>query len=154
MKITKKELTKIIKEEAENFIKLRNLQKRKSKLEFEIKLLEEGSVDDFINSKNTSNPYDLSNPSVMNEFYNDLIKVWTKYCGQNPNNSAISNDNIVMLYNMLKDGTIMDKINQTWSSFTLNLGTHGKEYLTNNPEMMTKHLNSVGISDFELKEKK
>lgn len=154
MKITKKELTKIIKEEAENFIKLRNLQKRKSKVEFEIKLLEEGSVDDFINSKNTSNPYDLSNPSVMNEFYNDLIKVWTKYCGQNPNNSAISNDNIVMLYNMLKDGTIMDKINQTWSSFTLNLGTHGKEYLTNNPEMMTKHLNSVGISDFELKEKK
>lgn len=154
MKITKKELTKIIKEEAENFIKLRNLQKRKSKVEFEIKLLEEGSVDDFISSKNTSNPYDLSNPSVMNEFYNDLIKVWTKYCGQNPNNSAISNDNIVMLYNMLKDGTIMDKINQTWSSFTLNLGTHGKEYLTNNPEMMTKHLNSVGISDFELKEKK
>jgi hypothetical protein len=107
-----------------------------------------------VNEYVESNKYDLSNPSVMDEFYNDLIKVWTKYCGQNPNSFAVSNDNRVMLYNMLKDGTIMDKINQIWSPGTLNLGTHGSEYPTNNPEMMTKHLNSMGITDFELVSKK
>jgi hypothetical protein len=55
---------------------------------------------------------------------------------------------------MLKDGTIMNKINQVWSPSTLNLGKHGKEYPTNNPDMMTKYLNSVGITDFELVSKK
>jgi hypothetical protein len=106
-------------------------------------------------SENSSeNKYDLSNPTVMDEFFNDLLKVWTKYCGQNANNFAVSNDNRVMLYNMLKDGTIMNKINQVWSPSTLNLGKHGKEYPTNNPDMMTKHLNSIGITDFELVSKK
>jgi hypothetical protein len=112
-------------------------------------------IDEELYSENVSeNKFDLSNPSVMDEFFNDLIKVWTKYCGQNPNSFAVSNDNRVMLYNMLKDGTIMDKINQIWSPGTLNLGTHGREYPTNNPEMMTKHLNSMGITDFELVSKK
>jgi hypothetical protein len=154
MKITKKELTKIIKEEAENFIKLRNLQERKLKIEFEIKLLEEGSMDDFMSSKNTSNPYDLSNPSVKEEFFNDLISVWTKYCGQNPNSSAVANDNRVMLFNMLNDGTIESKINQIWSPSNLNLGSHGREYPTTKPEMMANHLKNVGITNFELKELK
>jgi len=113
------------------------------------------STDDVVHTENVSeNKFDLSNPTVMDEFFNDLIGVWTKYCGQNANNYAIANDNRVILYNMLKDGTIMNKINQAWSSATLNLGKHGKEYPTNNPEMMAKHLNSIGITDFELVSKK
>lgn len=154
MKITKLELKKIIKEEAENFIKLKNLQERKLKIESEIKFLEEGSMDDFLGFSKTSNPYDLSNPNVKEEFFNDLLSVWTKYCGQNPNNSAIANDNRVILYNMLNDGTIQTKINQVWSPSSLNLGSHGREYPTANPEMMTKHLKNIGITNFEIKELK
>jgi hypothetical protein len=116
---------------------------------------EDISIDEELYTENVNeNKFDLTNPTVMDEFFNDLIGVWTKYCGQNANNYAIANDNRVILYNMLKDGTIMNKINQAWSSATLNLGKHGKEYPTNNPEMMTKHLNSIGITDFELVSKK
>jgi hypothetical protein len=116
---------------------------------------EDVSVDEELYTENVNeNKFDLTNPTVMDEFFNDLIGVWTKYCGQNANNYAIANDNRVILYNMLKDGTIMNRINQAWSSATLNLGKHGKEYPTNNPEMMTKHLNSIGITDFELVSKK
>jgi hypothetical protein len=154
MKLTKSELKQIIKEEAENFIRLKKLQERKLKIESEIKFLEEGSMDDFVSSKKTSNPYDLSNPSVKEEFFNDLISVWTKYCGQNPNSSAIANDNRVILYNMLNDGTIRSKINQIWSPSNLNLGSHGREYPTANPDMMDSHLKNVGITNFELKELK
>jgi hypothetical protein len=154
MKITKSQLKKIIKEEAQNFIKLQELHKRKSVIEAEITLLEEGSVDNFISSKNTSNPYDLSNANVREQFFNDLISVWTKYCGQNPNSSAIANDNRVMLYNMLNDETIQTKINQIWSPSSLNLGSHGREYPTNNPELMSNHLENIGITNFELKELK
>lgn len=143
MKISKSKLKKTIKEEAENFIKLKNLQERKLKIESEIKILQE-----------SSNPYDLSNPKVKEEFFNDLLSVWTKYCGQNPNNSAIANDNRVILYNMLNDGTIQTKINQVWSPSNLNLGSHGREYPTANPEMMTKHLKNVGVTNFEIKELK
>lgn len=105
-------------------------------------------------NENNSNPYDLSNPSVKEEFFNDLLSVWTKYCGLNPNNSAIANDNRVILYNMLNDGTIQTKINQIWSPSNLNLGSHGREYPTTNPEMMVKHLENVGITNFEIKELK
>jgi hypothetical protein len=116
---------------------------------------EDISIDEELYTENVNeNKFDLTNPTVMDEFFNDLIGVWTKYCGQNANNYAIANDNRVILYNMLKDGTIMNRINQAWSSATLNLGKHGKEYPTNNPEMMTKHLNSIGITDFELVSKK
>jgi hypothetical protein len=116
---------------------------------------EDVSIDEELYTENVNeNKFDLTNPTVMGEFFNDLIGVWTKYCGQNANNYAIANDNRVILYNMLKDGTIMNRINQAWSSATLNLGKHGKEYPTNNPEMMTKHLNSIGITDFELVSKK
>jgi hypothetical protein len=116
---------------------------------------EDVSIDEELYTENVNeNKFDLTNPTVMDEFFNDLIGVWTKYCGQNANNYAIANDNRVILYNMLKDGTIMNRINQAWSSATLNLGKHGKEYPTNNPEMMTKHLNSIGITDFELVSKK
>jgi hypothetical protein len=104
--------------------------------------------------ENNSNPYDLSNLSVKEEFFNDLISVWTKYCGQNPNSSAIANDNRVILYNMLNDGTIQSKINQIWSPSNLNLGSHGREYPTANPDMMDSHLKNVGITNFELKELK
>jgi hypothetical protein len=116
---------------------------------------EDVSVDEELYTENVNeNKFDLTNPTVMDEFFNDLIGVWTKYCGQNANNYAIANDNRVILYNMLKDGTIMNRINQAWSSATLNLGKHGKEYPTNNPEIMSKHLNSIGITDFELVSKK
>jgi hypothetical protein len=116
---------------------------------------EDVSIDEELQTENVNeNKFDLTNPTVMDEFFNDLIGVWTKYCGQNANNYAIANDNRVILYNMLKDGTIMNRINQAWSSATLNLGKHGKEYPTNNPEMMSKHLNSIGITDFELVSKK
>ena len=154
MKITKEELKQLIKEESENFIKLQKLRERKLKIEAKIKVLKEGSMDDFMGSKKTSNPYDLSNTNVREQFFNDLISVWTKYCGQNPNSSAIANDNRVILYNMLNDGTIQRIINQIWSPSSLNLGSHGREYPTNNPNMMSKHLNSVGIDNFELKELK
>lgn len=154
MKITKEELKQLIREESENFIKLQKLRERKLKIEAKIKVLKEGSMDDFMGSKKTSNPYDLSNTNVREQFFNDLISVWTKYCGQNPNSSAIANDNRVILYNMLNDGTIQRIINQIWSPSSLNLGSHGREYPTNNPNMMSKHLNSVGIDNFELKELK
>ncbi len=154
MKITKSQLRDIIREEAQNFIGLKKLQERKAIIEAEIKLLEEGSMEDFMGSTKTSNKYDLSDENVREQFFNDLISVWTKYCGQNPNSSAIANDNRVILYNMLNDGTIQTKINQIWSPSSLNLGSHGREYPTNNPELMSNHLENIGITNFELKELK
>jgi len=95
--------------------------------------------------------YDLSNPKNLDNFFMELIQLWTKYCGQNPNNSGIANDNRVILYNLLKSGELAEKINQFWSPSSLHLAGSSREYFTANPEAMSNHLKSIGITDFKLK---
>ena len=142
MKITKSQLKEIIKEEAVKLQKANLLRERRDQIVKEINQLNEG--------KDTGNPYDLNNPSNLEEFYNKIIDVWTKYCGQSPNDWGVSNDNRVILYNLLESGDLARKINNVWSPATLNVAQSGSDYYTNNPEDMKAHLNKMGETDYTL----
>jgi hypothetical protein len=130
MKITKAQLKEIIKEET---VKL----KRKIALENKNKLNE---------GKDTGNPYDLNNPSNLEEFYNKIVDVWTIYCGQRANDAGVSNDNRAILYNLLESGELAQRVNQMWSPNSLAQNKNGTDYFTNNPEDMEAHLSNMGYS--------
>lgn len=94
----------------------------------------------------TGNPYDLNNPSNLDEFYRKAAEAWTVYCGQSANDAGISNDNRVILYNLLESGEFAEKMNQIWSPNGLNVNKDGSDYYTNNPEDMEAHLEKMGYS--------
>ena len=66
MKITKSQLKEIIKEEAVKLQKANLLRERRDQIVKEINQLNEG--------KDTGNPYDLNNPSNLEEFYNKIVE--------------------------------------------------------------------------------
>jgi hypothetical protein len=141
MKITKAQLKQIIKEEAVKLQKTSILENRKKEIAKELRQLNEG--------EDTGNPYDLNNSDNLEEFFDKIVAVWTNYCGQNPNDAGVSNDNRVILYNLLKSGELADKINQVWPPSTLNQDKDGTDYFTNNPEDMKNHLLSLGYGEDE-----
>lgn len=98
----------------------------------------------------TGNPYDLNNPSNLDDFYRKIVDVWTFYCGGRPNDWGVANDNRVILYNLLESGELANRINMMWSPATLNVGQSGSDYYTNNPEDMKAHLNKMGETDYTL----
>ncbi len=138
MKITKAQLKEIIKEEAVKLQKKSILENRKKEIAKELLQLNEG--------KDTGNPYDLNNPSNLDDFYRKVVDAWTFYCGQRPNDAGVANDNRVILYNLLKSGEFFDRINMMWSPNALNQATSGTDFYTNNPEDMEAHLQKMGYS--------
>lgn len=100
---------------------------------------------------NRPSQYDLSDESNMDTFENELISLWNKYTGHKPSNAAIANDNRVILFNLLMDGGLADMINKRIPPSSLHMGSHGREYYSNNPDQMTEFLNKMGKTDFELK---
>lgn len=94
----------------------------------------------------TGNPYDLNNPSNLEDFYSKIVDVWTNYCGQRPNDAGVANDNRVILYNLLESGELAQKVNQMWSPNGLNVNKNGTDFYTNNPEDMEAHLQNMGYS--------
>ena len=94
----------------------------------------------------TGNPYDLNNPSNLDDFYRKIVDVWTFYCGQRPNDAGVSNDNRVILYNLLESGEFANRINQMWTPTGLNVNKDGTDFYTNNPEDMEAHLQQMGYS--------
>jgi hypothetical protein len=99
----------------------------------------------------SSSKYDLSEKENLDEFMNQLITLWNQYTGHKPNNAAIANDNRAILFNLLTSGELAKQINQRIPPSSLHMGSHGREYWSNNPEQMTKFLNNIGITDFQLK---
>ena len=142
MKITKSQLKEIIKEEAVKLQKKSILENRKKEITKELRQLNEG--EDTGNPKDTGNPFDLNNSSNLEEFYDKIIEVWTKYCGQSPNDWGVANDNRVILYNLLESGDLARKINGVWSPNALNQAKSGTDFYTNNPEDMEAHLQKMG----------
>lgn len=94
----------------------------------------------------TGNPYDLNNPSNLDDFYRKVVDVWTEYCGQRSNDAGVSNDNRVILYNLLESGKLAERINQMWSPNGLHQDKNGTDFYTNNPEDMEAHLQKMGYS--------
>jgi hypothetical protein len=94
----------------------------------------------------TGNPYDLNNPSNLDDFYSKIVDVWTTYCGQRSNDAGVSNDNRAILYNLLESGKLAERINQTWSPMGLHQDKNGTDFYTNNPEDMEAHLQKMGYS--------
>lgn len=94
----------------------------------------------------TGNPYDLNNPDNLENFYRKAAEAWTVYCGQSANDAGVSNDNRVILYNLLESGEFAEKMNQIWSPNGLNVNKDGSDYYTNNPEDMEAHLEKMGYS--------
>ena len=95
--------------------------------------------------------YDLSENQNLDDFMNQVVTLWNQYTGHKPNNAAIANDNRAILFNLLTSGEFAKQINQRIPPSSLHMGSHGKEYWSNNPEQMGKYLNSIGITDFQLK---
>lgn len=90
---------------------------------------------------------DLNNSEDASNFKQEFTSLLNKYLGMSfTNDAGTSNDNRVWMGKNLK--TIMD---QTFPPSSLRMGSHGKEYYTNRPEEMTSYLQSIGITDFELK---
>lgn len=95
--------------------------------------------------------YDLSEKKNLDDFIEQIVTLWNQYTGHKPNNAAIANDNRAILFNLLMNGELTKMINQRIPPSSLHMGSHGREYWSNNPEQMTKYLNSIGITDFQLK---
>ena len=94
----------------------------------------------------TGNPYDLNNPSNLDDFYDKIVDAWTFYCGQRSNDAGVSNDNRVILYNLLESGKLSERINMMWSPNGLHQDKNGTDFYTNNPEDMEAHLQKMGYS--------
>lgn len=91
--------------------------------------------------------YDLNNSEAASEFKWELTDLINKYVGLSRTDDAgTSNDNRVFIYKNLEQ-----IVNQSFSPSSLRMGSHGNEYYTNRPEEMADYLQSIGISDFELK---
>tara|TARA_B100000963_G_C22605047_1_gene662083 strand:+ start:583 stop:2010 length:1428 start_codon:yes stop_codon:yes gene_type:complete len=137
MKISKKELEKLV---IEGLIKEMGPGIASTSLR--------GKTGNVLNEgEDTGNPYDLNNPSNLDDFYNKISKVWLEYCGkQKTNDAGVSNDNIVILYNLLESGEFSEKMKQLWSPVSLNVAKDGSDFYTNNPEDMEAHLQKMGYS--------
>ena len=84
---------------------------------------------------------------VVSNFEYEIVGLLNKYLGISfTDNAGVSNDNRVFIYNNL-----MDMVNQRFAPSSLRLGSNGSEYYTNRPEEMAEYLQSIGITDFELK---
>ena len=120
---------------------MRKSDKVKNIEELNMRLLGENQITE---SQRTG---DLNNPEDASNFKTELTDLLNKYLGMSfTNDAGTSNDNRVFIQKNLK--TIVD---QTFVPSSLRLGSHGKEYYTNRPEEMAEYLQSIGITDFELK---
>jgi len=106
--------------------------------------------------ESSENRYDLTNQSNVDDMMRDITGIIAKYTGvQSTNDAAVGNDNRVKIYNMLNSGEFQKKISQMIPPSNMHQGFNHEanhaEYFTNNPEAMSEFLNSIGMTDFNLK---
>jgi hypothetical protein len=126
---------------------MRKSEKVKNIEELNKRLLGENEINEpqLTRPRNLRN--DLNNPDDADVFEAELTSLLNKYLGISyTNNAGTSNDNRIFIQNNL-----MDIVNQRFVPSSLRLGSNGSEYYTNRPEEMAEYLQSIGITDFELK---
>jgi hypothetical protein len=103
--------------------------------------------------------YNLNSQDNVDDMMRDVIRVLAKYVGtHSTNDAAVGNDNRVKIYNMLNSGEFQQKISQMIPPSSMHQGYNNEanqaEYFTNNPKEMSEFLNSIGMTDFNLKGEK